>query len=113
MADQLPARPPAKINTIGALTLVGGIFGVLTAMAMALGTIFLWCPWVYSLVMGILAIVKGARMIGAGAEYEPAPKAIAIMQIVNVINCDIINLTLGIISLVMQGDPEVRDWYED
>ena len=36
-------------------------------------------------------------------------KTIAIMQIVNIINCDMVNLTLGIITLVFLNDPEVRD----
>ena len=31
------------------------------------------------------------------------------MQIINIINCDMVNLTLGIITLVFLNDPEVRD----
>jgi hypothetical protein len=31
------------------------------------------------------------------------------MQIVNIINCDVVNLTLGIITLVFLNDPEVRE----
>ena len=37
---------------------------------------------------------------------------LAILQIVNVVNCDVFNLALGIASLVVQADPEVRDWFQ-
>ncbi len=60
--------------------------------------------------LGIMAIMKGSQMLGS----NPAPafasaRTIAIMQIVNIINCDMVNLTLGIITLVFLSDPEVRE----
>ena len=92
------------------MTLVGGILALLTCFGMALGTMFIYIPWIYSLVLGIMAIMKGGQMLGS----NPAPafasaRAIAIMQIVNIINCDVVNLTLGIITLVFLNDPEVRE----
>jgi hypothetical protein len=75
-----------------------------------LATLGFWIPWIYSLVLGIMAIIKGSQMLGS----NPAPafasaKTIAIMQIVNIINCDMVNLTLGIITLVFLNDSEVRE----
>ena len=94
--------PPGKVQAIGIMTLVGGILALLTCFGIALGTMFIYIPWIYSLILGIMAIMKGSQMLGS----NPAPafasaKTIAIMQIVNIINCDVINLTLGIITLVI------------
>ena len=92
------------------MTLAGGIWAILTCFGIGLVTAGFWIPWIYSLVLGIIAIMKGSQMLGS----NPAPafasaRTIAIMQIVNIINCDMVNLTLGIITLVFLSDPEVRE----
>ena len=102
--------PPGKLQAIGIMTLVGGILALLACFGIALATLFIYIPWIYSLVLGIMAIMKGSQMLGS----NPAPafasaRTIAIMQIVNIINCDMLNLTLGIITLVFLNDPEVRE----
>ena len=101
---------PGKLQAVAIMTLVGGILALLTCFGIALGTMFIYIPWIYSLVLGIMAIIKGSQMLGS----NPAPafasaRTIAIMQIVNIINCDMVNLTLGIITLVFLNDPEVRE----
>jgi hypothetical protein len=103
--------PPGKVQAIGIMTLVGGIMALVYCLSWGLATLGFWIPWIYSLVLGIMAIMKGSQMLGS----NPAPafasaKTIAIMQIVNIINCDMVNLTLGIITLVFLKDPEVKDW---
>ena len=100
---------PGKIQAISVMTLVGGILAILTCLGIGLATVGFWIPWIYSLVLGIMATIKGSQMLGS----NPAPafasaRTIAIMQIVNIINCDVVNLTLGIISLVFLNDPEVK-----
>ncbi len=101
---------PGKLQAVAIMTLAGGIWAILTCFGIGLGTAGFWIPWIYSLVLGIMAIIKGSQMLGS----NPAPafasaKTIAIMQIVNIINCDMVNLTLGIITLVFLNDPEVRE----
>ena len=102
---------PGKIQAISIMTLVGGILAILTCFGIGLGTAGIWIPWIYSLILGIMATIKGSQMLGS----NPAPafasaRTIAIMQIVNIINCDIPNLTMGIINLVFLNDPEVKDY---
>ena len=102
---------PGKIQAISIMTLVGGILAILTCFGIGLGTAGFWIPWIYSLILGIMATIKGSQMLGS----NPAPafasaKTIAIMQIVNIINCDIPNLTMGIINLVFLNDPEVKEY---
>ena len=102
---------PGKIQAISIMTLVGGILAILTCFALGLATFGFWIPWIYSLILGIMATIKGSQMLGS----NPAPafasaKTIAIMQIVNIINCDIPNLAMGIINLVFLNDPEVKEY---
>ena len=102
---------PGKIQAISVMTLVGGIIAILTCMVIGLSTMGLWITWIYSLILGIMATIKGSQMMGS----NPAPafasaKTIAIMQIVNIINCDMPNLVMGIINLVFLKDPEVRGY---
>ena len=118
-----PIKKPGKIQAISIMTLVGGIGAILVAIMVTLfylpilglatlgiGCIFIVCP-IYSLIFGIMAIIKGSQMLGT----NPAPaytsaKSIAIMQIINIICCDGLNLTMGIINLVFLNDPEVKDY---
>jgi hypothetical protein len=114
--------PPGKLQAIAIMTLVGGIigvlvgllygcyFGVLTIATFGFGVVFMLFP-IYALIFGIMAITKGSQMLGS----NPLPafrsaKSIAIMQIINIICCDLFNLIMGIINLVFLNDPEVRDY---
>ena len=102
---------PGKIQALSIMTLVGGILAILTCFGIGLGTAGFWIPWIYSLILGIMATIKGSQMLGS----NPAPafasaKTIAIMQIVNIINCDIPTLAMGIINLVFLNDPEVKEY---
>src|SRR5262249_17826482 len=115
---------PGKVQAIGIMVLVGGIlatlanvgllvyFGLVGVATMGIG--LLCCLWpgpYYGLVMGIMAIVKGSRLLGEKAYRETPPQGIGIMMIVNIINGDFVNLTLGILVLVFLGDEEVKSYF--
>ena len=115
--DDAPRRKsrdlkPGKVQAVGIMTLIGGILAVLWAGGMMI-TIYglCWPGTYYSLVVGILAIVKGAQLLGDRAADQAPPMGIAVMQIINVINCDFVNLTLGIINVVFLGDNEVKRYF--
>ena len=101
---------PGTIQAIGIMHLIGGILAILVGIGIALGSVFLYLPWIYSLVVGILAIVRGAKLLGDGAYGAGNSKAVAIMQIINIICCDWINLTLGIVCLVLAGNQDVDEY---
>jgi predicted Zn finger-like uncharacterized protein len=106
--------PPGKVQAIAVMTLVGGILAVLYAVGL-IATCYcaLWPGTYYSLVLGILAIIKGSALLGRDAHNETAPRAVAIMQIVNIINLDMTNCVIGILSLVFLNEPEVRRYYRE
>jgi predicted Zn finger-like uncharacterized protein len=103
---------PGKVQAIAIMTLIGGILATLTGVAF-MATIYglCWPGTYYSLVMGIMAIVKASQLLGDRASSQALPSGIAIMQIVNIVNCDFVNLTLGIINLVFLSDREVKAFF--
>ncbi|MFL5245165.1 MAG: hypothetical protein ACJ8FY_23935 [Gemmataceae bacterium] len=115
---------PGKIQAISIMTFVGGIIALLNAVAIlgytgifgiaTFGFGLLCCLWpgpYYGLIMGILATMKGSKLLGDRAHFESPPKTIAIMQIINIINFDVINCVLGIITLVFLNEPETRRYF--
>jgi hypothetical protein len=105
-------QKPGKVQAIAIMILVGGILATISGVVIIPSTLFLWPGGYYSLVMGIMAIIKGAKLIGQNGHWEAPPKAIAIMQIINIINCDIPNTVMGILTLVFLGEPQVRAYYQ-
>lgn len=102
---------PSKVTTVGVMMLVGGILALLWSVGMifsSVGLCLLWPGTIYALVMGILAVVRGSRLLSETAFEERPPTGTAVMQIINVINLDVVNLTLGIINLIFLQDEEVR-----
>jgi predicted Zn finger-like uncharacterized protein len=105
---------PGKVQAIAIMTLVGGILAVLGGLGLTLAGGFICCLWpgtYYGLVMGIMAIVKGSQLLGENAHRSAPPTTIAVMQIINVINGDFVNLTMGILTLVFLSESEVKRFF--
>jgi hypothetical protein len=106
---------PGKVQAIAIMTLIGGIYALVHGLGFVAGS-FLWCClWpgtYYAIVMGILAIIKGSQLLGKDAALQAPPKGTAIMMIINIINLDIVNCTLGIIVLVFCSDSEVEGYFQ-
>jgi hypothetical protein len=105
---------PGKVQAIAIMTLVGGILALLLALGMGVGSVGVCCLWPgtsYSLVLGILGIVRGSKLLSPEARWQPPPKGIAIMQIINIINFDIANCVLGILTLTFLNEPEVQRYF--
>jgi uncharacterized membrane protein len=117
-----PYQPPKpdfapqsdKAKAVAIMTVVGGAVAILLALInffLALGFCFTVVTGAYSLVVGILCLVKGIPMLSAPPGTQPPPTATAIMQIINVISCDFVNLALGIVILVLLSDPQVKRYF--
>jgi hypothetical protein len=124
---QIPATPPVqpsavpmsgvkpgKIQAIAIITLVQGIMGIIFGLLWGLSTMCCWFPFIYSIVYGIMATIKGSAMLGQNPwpAYQTV-RTTAIMAIVNVINFDVMfGVTGGIIILVFLNDPEVKTYIQ-
>jgi hypothetical protein len=102
---------PGKVQGIAIMVLIGGILATLIGVGLVLSTCFLWVPGIYSIILGIMAIIRSVSLFGPNAHQATPPKGIAIMMIVNIINVDVINLVLGILVLVFLNDPQVQDYF--
>src|SRR5690349_6154202 len=63
---------PGKIQALGIMMLIGGILGVILFLGLGAGSSGVCCLWpgtYYSLVMGIMAIVKGCQLLGDDAHH--------------------------------------------
>jgi hypothetical protein len=109
----LTEKPP-KVQAIGIMMLIGGIVALLISGVGTLGSAFICCVWpgtYYGGVLGIMAIVKGAQLLGEQAYLQSLPRGIAIMQIINIVNGDVPNCVMGILALVFLNEPEVRHYF--
>lgn len=103
---------PSNVTTAGALLLAGGIWSLLFALVMTASTCGIWfTSWTYAIAASIIAIVNGARLLG-DCQGRGVPKATSILQILQVLQGDVIGMTLGIIALVMLSDQETKDYLE-
>ena len=105
---------PGHVTAIGIMALVAGITAITMFLVLGGGSGGICCIWpgtYYSLVVGIIAIVHGAGILGEQASERPLPKNIAIMLIVNIINGDVTSLVLGIVMLVFCGEKDVIDYF--
>lgn len=105
---------PGQVQAIAIMMLIGGIYAILLSVGLILVSGLVCCVWpgtYYSIVLGIMAIVKSATLLGQEGHREAAPSSIAVMQIINIVNGDVINCVLGIISLVFLSDPRVKRYY--
>lgn len=112
-----PGMPkPGKVQAVAILTLVGGIYGivfsaVLLLCAASTCVCLLWPGIYYSIVMAIMATIKGSQLISPNDQIQDPPHTIAVMLIINILNGDVVNLGIGIALLVLCGDPEVKQYY--
>jgi hypothetical protein len=108
-------RPkPGKVQAISIMMLVGGIYALVHALGGVAASSLACCVWpglYYAIVMGIMAIVRASPLLGENAYLQSAPRGIAIMQIINIVNLDVVNCVMGIISLVFLNEPEVKRYF--
>ena len=117
--DEPPSGPrhrekPGKVQAISIMMLVGGIYALVHALGAVAASTFMCCLWpgvYYAIVLGVMAIVTASPLLGEKAHLQPAPRTVAIMQIINIINLDVVNCAMGIISLVFLNEPEVRRYF--
>ena len=105
---------PGKVQALGVMMLVGGILGLVCFLALGVGSTGVCCVWpgtYYSLVMGILALIKGCQLLGDDAHRQLPPRGIAVMMLINILNLDVTNLALGIVCLVFLKEPEVERYF--
>ncbi|MDK2971461.1 MAG: hypothetical protein PWP23_1216 [Candidatus Sumerlaeota bacterium] len=68
-----------------------------------------WVFWIVELVAAVGAIIVGAKML---ANPPGAPvKWVTVMMIITILDCNIITMTAGILTLVFMANVEVKQYY--
>jgi predicted RNA-binding Zn-ribbon protein involved in translation (DUF1610 family) len=106
-------KRPSNVSAVAALLLAGGIYGIFYALIMGISTFFacFWPGLWFAVVWSIIAIVRGSTMLNEN-DTSPAPRVMAILQIVMIVNCDIVNMVMGIVNLVLLNDDKMVEYYE-
>jgi hypothetical protein len=119
-SDHRPCRrrfsreKPGKVQAVGVMMLIGGILGIIFFLGLGAASGGVCCIWpgtYYSLVMGIMAVIKGCQLLGEDAHLQAPPRATAVMMIINILNLDVTNLAMGIVCLVLLNEPEVERYF--
>lgn len=108
----------SQVGTLGTLLVVGGVLAIVWTVGMifslGVATCGICCFWpglYLGPIWGVLAIVRGVSMTN-GRDSRPAPPtALQILQVCLILNLDVINMTLGIVGLVMANHGPTRDYY--
>ncbi len=107
------SQKPGNVTAVGIMFLIGGIQACMIALGWAVGSAGICCLWpgtYYELVAGIMCIIRGANLLSERPR-GPAPSGTAILQIICIINGDILNLILGIVSMSMLNNPEIQRYF--
>lgn len=100
-------RKPGNVQGAGICLLIGGIFAILVSIGVMFFSFCLWIVYIYGFVAGIMALVRGARLLGE-CEGTGNSMAAPIMLIINIINGDVVGMVLGIVALVLLSDDSSR-----
>jgi hypothetical protein len=105
---------PGKVQAIAIMALCGGIWTALWVLGVLAGSgcvALVWPGVYYAIVAGILAIVKGAQLLGQNADHSTVPRTVGVLLIINIVNCDVVSLVLGILIVTFCSDPEVTNFF--
>jgi len=106
-----PGEKPGMVTLTALLIMIGGVWAVAQAVGVMIASACCWLTWLYALPVGIFAFVHGLTLL-TNPNQRPM-RAVPILLITCIINCDVVTMTLGIIALVLLGSPEVKDYYEE
>jgi hypothetical protein len=121
--SQFPDKPkPGKVQAIAIMTLVDGILNIFWSFSVGIAVIsgaiasfglgILCMPIaILPLVVGILEIIAGAKLLSQ-MPRKVNVKAIAILEIANIITLAVPSLVVGILNLVFYDEPEVKQYIE-
>ncbi len=112
-----PPPKPGKIQAIAIFALVDGILNLAWGVGLGGGLVLFGvtacCAPVgaYPIVLGVLEIVYAAKLLPARPRDVPPNRALAVMQIVNIVLGNALSPAAGIVTLTFLDDPEVQAWF--
>lgn len=111
---------PAKIQTMAVLVLVNGILNIvgggILALLIIIGTVgigLLCAPvLILPIVLGVFEIIYGINLMADPPKVKEPSMALAILEICNILYLNVIGVVVGVLSLVLINDEEVKDYFD-
>ena len=97
----------SNVTIAGILMIVGGLFSLGVAVLVTVMSLFMWFPaYTCCVLLAIYAIVIGILLL-AGVKVGPGIAISgAVAEILQILECDIIGVSLGIVALILLSRPE-------
>ena len=108
---------PGKVHAIAIMTLVDGFLSLAWGVGLIVGSItsligILCLPIaIYPFVLGIVEVIFGLKLLADPVNVDKAPTFVAIMQVADIALGDVIGLAVGVTSLILYNDPEVKAYF--
>lgn len=111
-AHPSPARhpKPGVLQALSIITLISGIINILVGLG-GIVTIVWILPGVFSIVVGIMEIVYATKILPDPIRATKPSRAIAILEIINIISGSGTSLVVGILALVFYSNKDVADYF--
>jgi hypothetical protein len=111
---EAPPPRPGKVQAIAFMLILGGAWAVFWVLGWAFLSGCLCLAWpgtYYSIVFAIMAVIRGAELMGSGSEARRSPRTILIMQVVCAVSADPANVVCGILGMVFLNDPALDRYF--
>lgn len=108
---------PDKVEAVAILSLINGILNILWGLGLSLlagVTIVGICciPWtILPTILGAFEVVYAAKLLASDPRAVKPAKAIAILDILCILEGNFISMVVGILLLVFYADNEVENWF--
>ncbi|WP_020474927.1 hypothetical protein [Zavarzinella formosa] len=112
--DRRPRPVPGKAQAIAFMLLLGGAWSILWVCFWFLFLycfVFAWPGVYYALVFGVIAVIRGAELLGSSSNARRSPRTSLVLQIICIVNGDPVNFVCGILGFIFLNDPEVDRYY--
>ncbi len=117
MYEQYPTKP-SMVQAIAIMCLVDGILNIIWGLTLILGLLVSLVGIIclplgfYPIVLGVMEIVYAAQLLSNPVKVREPAQYLAIMQIANIVVGDVISLVIGILSLVLYNDDQVKAYFQ-
>ncbi len=102
---------PNAVTIAGALLLVAGMWSLMLAVGLTIGSFFMWVPaYTCGIVCASWSGLVGILLLAGVKTGRVIPITACIGEMILIVDCDGIGLVMGVIALVMITQPDATAW---
>jgi hypothetical protein len=111
--DELPPPRPFKVRLVAVFLVLGGLWAWVHVIGLAVwskGGCCFWPGMLAELVWGVAAVARGIQLLMTARRLRP-PTILVLSQVLLSGAFDLVNTTLGVLSVLLICFPESRAYY--